>query len=226
MKPQERAVQALPQSAPSGAPPLRFPRRASVADLRNLREKHFREGHHELALQVATEIAKRDPGRESFLRHGMLLREVGRWREALGVLRDALRFETGPSYLIADIHLHIAFTWFLVGKRKRAGEALRRAYALRLKPRTAFNFHQTYGNLLISKRDFRGALKEFLQAEKVGTTALHRGRATINQGISLLMAENLRTGFLWENFMKNREISHAMREVAFHPDPDTNSQVL
>jgi hypothetical protein len=48
----------------------------------------------------------------------------------------------------------------------------------------------------------------------------------INQGISLLMAENLRTGFVWEYFMKNREISHAMREVAFHSDPDTNSQVL
>jgi Tfp pilus assembly protein PilF len=116
----------------------------------------------------------------------MLLREVGRWREALAVLRDALRFETGPQYLIADIHLHIAHTWFLIGKRKRAGEAVRRAYALRLKPRTAYNFHITYGNFLLSKRDFRGALKEYLQAEKVGPTAQHRGRAAINQGISLL----------------------------------------
>jgi hypothetical protein len=48
----------------------------------------------------------------------------------------------------------------------------------------------------------------------------------IDQGISVLMAENLRTGFVWEHFMKNREITHAMREVQFHPDPDTNSQVL
>jgi hypothetical protein len=48
----------------------------------------------------------------------------------------------------------------------------------------------------------------------------------IDQGISLLMAENLRTGFVWEYFMKNREIQHAMSEVAFHPDPDANSQVL
>lgn len=48
----------------------------------------------------------------------------------------------------------------------------------------------------------------------------------IDQGISVLMAENLRTGFVWEQFMKNREIGHAMREVAFHPDPDANSQVL
>jgi len=48
----------------------------------------------------------------------------------------------------------------------------------------------------------------------------------IDQGISVMMAENVRTGFVWEYFMKNREIQHAMREVAFHPDPDANSQVL
>lgn len=48
----------------------------------------------------------------------------------------------------------------------------------------------------------------------------------IDQGISVLMAENVRTGFVWEQFMKNREIQHAMREVAFHPDPDANSQIL
>jgi transcriptional regulator with AAA-type ATPase domain len=43
----------------------------------------------------------------------------------------------------------------------------------------------TYGNFLLSKRDFRGALKEYLQAEKVAPSALGRGRAAINQGISL-----------------------------------------
>jgi len=203
MKPQEYAVQALPQNAPSSAPPLHFPRRASVAELRKLRRKHFLEGHHELALQVAAEIAKRDPGRESFMSHGMLLREVGRWREALGVLRDALRFETGPKYLIADIHLHIAHTWILIGKRKRAGEAVRRAYALRLKPRTAFNFHMTYGNFLLSRRDFRGALKEYLQAEKVGPSVLHRGRATINQGISLMR--------LWDYAAASGPLDRAIR---------------
>jgi len=48
----------------------------------------------------------------------------------------------------------------------------------------------------------------------------------INQGISVLMAENLRTGFVWQYFMKNREIVHAMDEVQFHPDPEANSQVL
>ena len=48
----------------------------------------------------------------------------------------------------------------------------------------------------------------------------------IDQGISIIMAENLRTGFCWQYFMKNREIIHAMSQVQFHPDPDANSQVL
>lgn len=48
----------------------------------------------------------------------------------------------------------------------------------------------------------------------------------IDQGISVMMAENLRTGFCWEWFMKNPEITHAMSEVQFHPDPDANTQVL
>lgn len=48
----------------------------------------------------------------------------------------------------------------------------------------------------------------------------------IDVGISLMMAENLRTGFVWKHFMKAREINHAMQLVSFHADPDTNSQVL
>ncbi len=48
----------------------------------------------------------------------------------------------------------------------------------------------------------------------------------IDQGISVLMAENLRSGFVWQYFMQNREITHAMSEVQFHPDPDANTQVL
>lgn len=48
----------------------------------------------------------------------------------------------------------------------------------------------------------------------------------IDQGISILMAENLRSGFPWQYFMKNREILHAMSQVQFHPDPDANTQIL
>src|SRR6185295_7471571 len=186
MKSPESVVQALAIPAPEGRPSLPFPRRATVDDLRRLREKHFNEGRHDLALQVATEVARRDPGRESFLKQGMLLQQVGRYRAALGVLRDALRFESGPQYLIADIHLHTAYTWFLMGKRKRVAESVRRAQALRLKPRTAFNFHTMCGNHMLSKRDFRGALLEFLQADKVAPNAMGRGRAAINQGIVLI----------------------------------------
>jgi len=48
----------------------------------------------------------------------------------------------------------------------------------------------------------------------------------IDQGISVLMAENLRSGFVWHYFMKNGEVRRAMEMVNFHPDPDANSQVL
>jgi len=38
----------------------------------------------------------------------------------------------------------------------------------------------------------------------------------IDLGISVLMAENLRTGFLWETFMRNPEASLAMQRAGFH----------
>jgi hypothetical protein len=31
---------------------------------------------------------------------------------------------------------------------------------------------------------------------------------------------------VWQQFMKNREIGHAMGEVQFHPDPDAMSQLM
>ncbi|HUK73960.1 MAG TPA: glucoamylase family protein [Candidatus Bathyarchaeia archaeon] len=39
----------------------------------------------------------------------------------------------------------------------------------------------------------------------------------IDQGISMLMIENYRTGFIWEHFMKAREAQRAMKLVGFHP---------
>jgi hypothetical protein len=47
----------------------------------------------------------------------------------------------------------------------------------------------------------------------------------IDQGITVLMAENLRTGFVWQEFMKNREIRHAMDLCDFHPDPGARAPV-
>jgi hypothetical protein len=40
----------------------------------------------------------------------------------------------------------------------------------------------------------------------------------IDVGITLLMAENLRSGFVWTTFMKNPEVRRAMDRVGFKPD--------
>lgn len=43
-----------------------------------------------------------------------------------------------------------------------------------------------------------------------------RNHVAINTGITLMMAENARTGFFWETFMKNSEITTAMQQVGFN----------
>jgi hypothetical protein len=48
----------------------------------------------------------------------------------------------------------------------------------------------------------------------------------IDQGPMVLMAENLRSGLVWEYFMRNREIGKAMREVGFRADRDADLDVL
>ncbi|HEX8815202.1 MAG TPA: glucoamylase family protein, partial [Terriglobales bacterium] len=40
----------------------------------------------------------------------------------------------------------------------------------------------------------------------------------IDTGITMLMAENLRTGFVWEMFMKNLEARRGMEKAGFVPD--------
>jgi len=47
----------------------------------------------------------------------------------------------------------------------------------------------------------------------------------IDLGITMLMAENHRTGFVWEQFMKNKDAQHGMERAGFHPDnpPATKS---
>jgi hypothetical protein len=37
----------------------------------------------------------------------------------------------------------------------------------------------------------------------------------IDTGITMLMAENLRTGFVWNTFMKNREAQKALQRAGF-----------
>jgi len=38
----------------------------------------------------------------------------------------------------------------------------------------------------------------------------------IDQGISVLMAENLRSGLVWKTFMHNKETTIAMERAGFH----------
>ena len=40
----------------------------------------------------------------------------------------------------------------------------------------------------------------------------------IDVGITLLMAENLRTEFVWDTFMKNPEAIRGMQRAGFHPE--------
>lgn len=181
------AFPVRPLAAPPAARPLTFKVKGrTVRALRKLRDSLFRQGNHELALKAALEIARRDPGRESLFKVGFLSREVGRYREALRALRDALRFEEGSAYLVPEIHLHLAFTWFLLGNRKRMGESLRRAYALRPKPRTACAFHLTLGAEHFAKKRWREALAEYARAEAAAPSPIHRGRAAMNQGAALI----------------------------------------
>ena len=42
----------------------------------------------------------------------------------------------------------------------------------------------------------------------------------IDLGISVVMAENLRTGFVWETFARNPEVSLAMQRAGFHRQPN------
>ncbi len=39
----------------------------------------------------------------------------------------------------------------------------------------------------------------------------------IDTGITMLMAENVRTGYVWETFMKNPEARRGMRRAGFEP---------
>jgi hypothetical protein len=55
----------------------------------------------------------------------------------------------------------------------------------------------------------------FADAFNPATGWVARDRVAINTGITLLMAENTRTGFVWDLFMKNPEARNAMQLVGF-----------
>lgn len=45
----------------------------------------------------------------------------------------------------------------------------------------------------------------------------------IDSGIMMLMAENARTGFIWEQFMKNDIAKNAFAKAGFHPNPSNEA---
>jgi hypothetical protein len=55
----------------------------------------------------------------------------------------------------------------------------------------------------------------FVDAFNPATGWVASGQITINSGITLLMAENTRTGFFWKTFMKNPEVRLAMNNAGF-----------
>lgn len=73
-----------------------------------------------------------------------------------------------------------------------------------------------FGNKLWKRYAYQDAfnpLKNWYNAEIVA----------INTGIGVLMAENLRTGFVWETFMKNPEAQAGMQLTGFHADEPANA---
>ena len=68
----------------------------------------------------------------------------------------------------------------------------------------------TFGNKVWKRYGFVDAfhpLKKWFNPDVIG----------INQGITVLMAENARTGFLWETFMKNDAAQRGMQRAGFQP---------
>jgi hypothetical protein len=69
--------------------------------------------------------------------------------------------------------------------------------------------HDTYGARVYSRYGFCDAFhpdKSWYDPDVLG----------IDLGISVLMAENLRTGFVWQTFARNPEVSIAMQRAGFH----------
>ena len=46
----------------------------------------------------------------------------------------------------------------------------------------------------------------------------------IDTGITMVMAENARTGFVWDTFMKNPEAQRGMERAGFHSYPSPVTQ--
>jgi hypothetical protein len=80
------------------------------------------------------------------------------------------------------------------------------------------NIRKTYGDKAWTQYGFVDAfnpLTDWYDTDVVG----------IDVGISMVMAENARTGFVWETFMKNPEAQRGMDRAGFKPDPSPTQQM-
>jgi hypothetical protein len=79
------------------------------------------------------------------------------------------------------------------------------------------NIRARYGNGAYCKYGFVNAfnpLKGWYDTDVVG----------IDTGITLLMAENVRTGLVWDTFMKSPEARRGMERAGFKPYKPTGTQ--
>jgi hypothetical protein len=70
------------------------------------------------------------------------------------------------------------------------------------------NIKNSYGPRVWSRDGFVNAfnpLKDWYDTDVVG----------IDTGITMLMAENLRTGFVWDTFMRSREAQRGLQRAGF-----------
>jgi len=81
-----------------------------------------------------------------------------------------------------------------------------------------------FGDCIRVLRNIRGAYREkawtkysFVDAFNPLTGWYDRDVLGIDLGITMLMAENHRTGLVWDTFMKNSEAQSAMQKAGFHP---------
>jgi hypothetical protein len=80
------------------------------------------------------------------------------------------------------------------------------------------NIRKTYGDKAWTQYGFVDAfnpLTDWYDTDVVG----------IDVGITMVMAENARTGFVWETFMKNPEAQRGMNLAGFKPDPSPTQQM-
>jgi hypothetical protein len=78
------------------------------------------------------------------------------------------------------------------------------------------NIRALYGDQTWSKYGFVNAfnpLTKWFDPDVIG----------IDTGITMLMAENLRTGFVWDTFMKNPEARRGMQLAGFKPSNSPRS---